>query len=207
MSAVVHVAGGYVAAVLIRADETTTTVAGSESGSTEATTEVAASDPSPLTVAPKELFWSLGAFLVLLALMRLVFYPKLRDGMAARERAVTDRQAAAATAKAAADAEVADYEAALAGVRAEAQGRIDAAVRTLEAERSTKLAAVNAELAAQRASAAGELDAAKAAVRNDIAAATRDVVTAAAQRVLGAAPDGGAVGSAVERALSAEVVR
>ena len=152
-----------------------------------------------------EIIWGGLATLVIAFALTKFAIPLLR-------KALTDRTARIqrdldSSAAALADAEVAEYEAALAGVRAEAQGRIDAAVRTLESERSTRLAAVNAELAAQRASAAAELDAAKAAVRNDIAAATRDVVTAAAQRVLGAAPDTGAVGSAVERALSAEVVR
>ena len=186
-------------AVLPRADETTTSVA-------ETTAEVAtAKDPSPLTVAPKELFWSLGSFLVLLALMRLVFYPKLRAGVDARQGHITGTRAAAEAARAAAQSEIAEYDEALAAVRTEAQGRVDAAARTVEAERAARMAGVNAAIAERRAVANSEIDAAKAAVSSRVAEAARDVVGAATQHVLGRTADAAVLQASVDRAMGAGV--
>jgi F0F1-type ATP synthase membrane subunit b/b' len=209
MPVVAYVAAGDVVAVqLPRADTTTTTVAGeTASGGEATTTETPVKDPSPLTVAPKELLWSLGSFLVLLALMRLVFYPKLHGGMTARQDHVAKRLADADAAKAAAQSEVAEYEAQLAALRGEGQAKVDAANRTIESERAAKLAEANAAIAQQRAAANAEVDAAKAAVAGSVAEAARDVVTNAAQRVLGQAPDAGAVAAAVDAAMSAGVGR
>ena len=210
MPTVAYVAAGAVVSVhLPQADATTTTVAAEAAGATaaETTTEATVKDPSPLTIAPKELLWSLGSFLVLLALMRLVFYPKLHGAMAARQDHIANRLAEADAVKASAQAEVAAYQAALAAVRAEGQARVDAANREVEAERSTKLAEANATIAERRAAATAELEAAKAAVSGHVAEAATDVVATAAGRVLGQPPDGGLVTTAVEQAMSAGVAR
>ena len=209
MPTVAYVAAGVVVSVhLPRADATTTTVAAESAGATAAETTTEATvkpDPSPLTIAPKELLWSLGSFLVLLALMRLVFYPKLHGAMAARQDHIANRLAEADAVKASAQAEVADYEAALAAVRAEGQAQVDAANREVEGERTTKMAEVNAAIAERRSAANAELDAAKAAVSGRVAEAANDVVVTAAGRVLGQAPNGGLVTSAVEQAMNAGV--
>ncbi len=187
---------------LPRADETSTTTVG------ETTAEVAVvKDPSPLTVAPKELFWSLGAFLVLLVLMRLVFYPKLRAGMEARQQHIATNVADASAARDAAQSEVDDYASALDKIRLEAQQRIEAAAREIESARSAKMAEVNAAVATRRAAARAEMDAARQAVSTHVAEAAREVVASAAQQVLGVAASDAAVQHAVERAMSAEVTK
>ena len=61
----------------------------------------------------------------------------------------------------AAKAEVAGYEAQLAGVKAEAAAHIEATRQTLETERAARLAVVGAEIAEQRAAAAADNDAAR----------------------------------------------
>jgi len=210
MPVVAYVAAGDVVAVqLPRADTTTTTVAGETAAKGEATTtaETTVKDPSPLTIAPKELFWSLGSFVVLLALMRLVFYPKLHGGMTKRQDHIAARLADADATKAAAQAEVADYQARVAELRAEGQARVDEANRTIEAERAAKMAEANAAIGQQRATANAEVDAAKAAVAGGVAEAARDVVTNAAERVLGQAPDASIVANAVDQVMSAGVAR
>ncbi len=77
--------------------------------------------PSPIAPELKELVWGAGAFIVFAVLMRLVLYPRMKKGMecpvlarirAGHEQADAMRQAA--------QAEVADYQAQLAVVRAEA---------------------------------------------------------------------------------------
>jgi F0F1-type ATP synthase membrane subunit b/b' len=209
MPAVAYVAAGDVVAVRLPRADTTTTVAGetAKSGSeaTTAETTTAVKDPSPLTIAPKELFWSLGSFIVLLALMRLVFYPKLHGGMTTRQDHIATRLADADATKAAAQAEVADYQ--VAELRAEGQAKVDEANRTIDAERAAAMAEANAAIAQQRFAANAEVEAAKAAVAGGVAEAARDVVTSAAQRVLGQEPDASIVASAVDQAMSAGVAR
>ena len=86
-------------------------------------------------------------------------------------------------------AEVADYEAQLAAVKAEAAAKVDAARQTLEAERQEQVKALNAQLAERRAAAQAETDAAKAAVRDQIHAAVADVAGRAGELATGRRPD------------------
>jgi F-type H+-transporting ATPase subunit b len=199
MPALAHVAAGKVVGVRLAANdgETATTVAG----------EAAPKDPSPLTVAPKELFWSLGSFLVLLALMRLVLYPRLRRGMDARQAQVTDRASEAEAIKNSAQSDIDEYSAALAAVRAEAQERVDLAARTVEAERLATMSEVNGEVARQRSAAMSDIEAAKTAVAGHVSEAARDVAGDLVRRVLGEEADAAAVAAGVERAMSAGVGR
>ena len=211
MPALALVAAGTVVGVRLSADETTTTVAGeAKAGETteakpEATTEAATKDPSPLTIANKELFWSLGSFLVLLALMRLVLYPRLKAGQDARQAQVTGRHAEAEATRSAAQAEVDEYREAIAAVGAEAQARVDAAARTVETERVAAMAEANARIAEQRAVTMAEVDAARSAVAGSVAEAARAVSADVAGRVLGRAPDASVVAASVERTMTAGV--
>jgi F-type H+-transporting ATPase subunit b len=200
-TAVVAVSGTHVVSVHLQAEATTTTVA--ESTGTEATTAADSKEPSPLKPDLKEVFWGLGSFVVLLALMRLWLYPRVKAGMDARQDHIAKGLAEAAAVRGAAEAEVADYQAALAEVRAEAQSRVDAAAREVEADRAAQLAAANSAAAERKAAAATEIDAAKAAVAGRVAEAASDVVSAAASRVLGQAPGADAVSGAVQQVMGA----
>jgi F-type H+-transporting ATPase subunit b len=153
--------------------------------------------PSPIAPEVKELLWGLGAFLTLLVLMRFVMFPKLKRGMDARYASIRGGHESADAVRAAATADVAEYQAALAGVRAEAAQRIDAARGELEALRSARLAEVNARIADKRAAAAAEADAVRAAAQGQIEAAVADVASLTAELTVGRAPDSAAVRSAV----------
>lgn len=161
--------------------------------------------PSPLQPEIKELAWGGAAFIVLLVAMRLWLFPALKKGMDARYRLVQDGHEQATTARAAARTEVAQYETALAAVKAEANERVEAARATLEAERTARLAEVNAAIAARREASAAESAAAREAVRGDIAAAAADVTSRTVELATGKVPDSGAVDAAVRGAMSAEV--
>ena len=108
------------------------------------------SDLNPIAPELKEVVWGFGAFVVLALAMRLFLFRKVRDGMTSRYGRIEGdlEQAEALTASARAD--VAEYDAQVATVRAEAQTRVEAARATLEAERSEKLAAANARIADKR---------------------------------------------------------
>lgn len=164
-----------------------------------------AEGPSPLAVEVKELAWGAGAFIVLALLMRFWLFPAVKKGMDARYAHIRAGHEQADHARAAARAEVAQYESALATVKAEANERIDAARQTLEAERSARLAEVNAAIAAQREAAAAEAAAARAAVRGEIAGAVADVTSRTVELSIGVVPDADTVRRAVDAAMGTEV--
>jgi F-type H+-transporting ATPase subunit b len=159
--------------------------------------------PSPIVPEVKELLWSLGAFLVLLAAMRLYLVPKVKAGMQQRYGKVRTDLATAEAMRDDAKDEVAQYEAQLAAVRSEAATRVDAARHVLDGERTDRFAEANAAIAERRSAAAAEAEAAKAAAR----ASVEDAAVAVASRLVelstGRRPDGAAVRGAVEDLTSA----
>jgi F-type H+-transporting ATPase subunit b len=172
-------------------------------GDESATHAEAAADegPSPISPELKELAWGFGAFIVFLILMRLWLVPKVKRGMESRYGAIRGEHESADAIRAAAHKDVADYEAALAGVRAEATARIDASRGELEATRAARLADVNAAIAARRAAAAADADAAHQAARGQIEAAVADVATRAAELTVGRVPDSDSVRQAVSTVM------
>ena len=90
---------------------------------------LAAEDLGPNPIAPenKELFWGAGSFLVFLFVMRVFLVPKVKKGMDARYGLIRDGHESAQSMRAAAQGDVAAYEAAIAEVRAEATARIEKA--------------------------------------------------------------------------------
>jgi F-type H+-transporting ATPase subunit b len=169
--------------------------------------EVPENDLNPLAVEMKELAWGFGSFAVMALILRYVLFPKLKKGMDARAEAVRRDNETAVSTTAAARTDVADYEAQVASLRAEAQQRVEAARATLEAERAERLAAANAEIADRRAAAMAEVDAARAAAQGDVEAAVVDVVSTFAERATGRPVDGSIVQNVVRDSMSAEVAR
>ena len=171
----------------------------------EASEYPCAEGPSPLAVEVKELAWGAGAFIVLALLMRFWLFPAVKKGMEARYHLIRDGHEQADTARAAARAEVSEYESALATVKAEANERVDAARQTLEAERAARLEEVNAAIVAKREAAAADAAAARAAVSGDIASAAGAVASRTVELATGKAPDAGAVQRAVDVAMGTGV--
>jgi F-type H+-transporting ATPase subunit b len=170
--------------------------------------EIAAEEgPSPIAPEMKELLWGLGAFVVFLLAMRLWLFPKVKRGMDARYGKIRGELEQADEVTAAAEREVAEYQEALAAVRAEATQRIDAARHTLDAERADKLAEVNARIAERRGAAATQAEEAKAAQREAIEAAAAEVATRAAELAMGRRPDGAEVRRVVADAMGTGVGR
>jgi F-type H+-transporting ATPase subunit b len=178
----------------------------SRQASTETTT-TAPEDPSPLKPEIKEIAWGAGSFLVLLVLMRFFLYPRVANGMAARQAHVAADLAEANALTTGAQAEVAEYEAALATVRQEAAAKVDAVRQQLETERTAALATANALINERKAAAQAESDAAKAAAHDAVVDAAQQVVTSAARMALGREPDAATVQAAVAQAMSAGASR
>jgi F-type H+-transporting ATPase subunit b len=163
------------------------------------------SDLNPIAPELKEVVWGFGAFVVLALAMRLFLFRKVRDGMSSRYDSIEGdlEQAEALTASARGD--VAEYEAQVATVRAEAQTRVEAARATLEAERAEKLAATNARIADKRGAAAAEVDAAKQAARGQVESAVADVSARLGELATGRRPSDDVVRAAVAQAMGQEV--
>jgi len=161
--------------------------------------------PRPIAPEPKELLWGLGAFLVFLVLMRLVLFPKVKAGMTARYGVIRAGHERAESLREEAKREVADYEQALAAVRADGASRVEAASRQLEAERAERVGAVSAAIAERRSAAATEREAAKAAARGSIEAAVVDVAARAVELSIGRRPDDAVVRRAAVDAMGVGV--
>lgn len=169
----------------------------------EAHSEVEPQDgPSPIVPELKELAWGGGAFIVFAVLMRLVLYPGVKKGIDARYSKIQTEQQDADTVRASARADVAEYEAQLASVRADAHERVNAARHTLEAERQDRLATVNAAISQRRQEAIAAVDAAREAVSGDVEAAAADVVSRTVELAIGRRPDNDTVGAVVRSSMT-----
>ena len=158
--------------------------------------------PSPIAPEIKELAWGAGSFIVLFALMRLVLFPRLKHGMDARYGKIRGDHETADATRVGAKTEVADYEAALAAVKAESRQRVDAARQTLENERSAALAEANARIAERRAEATAQTDAARSAAEPHIHAAVADVSSRVAELATGRRPDADTVTDVVSSLMA-----
>lgn len=156
---------------------------------------------NPIAPEPKEMIWGFGAFVVLLVVMYFWLFPKVRKGMQARYDSIQSDKESADTLTAAARADVAEYEARVASVRAEAHEKIDAARATLEAERSEQVAAANARIAEKRATANAQVEAARQAAMSEVESAVNDVVTRATEIATGRPADPTIVRSAVNSVI------
>jgi F-type H+-transporting ATPase subunit b len=175
--------------------------AGDEATEDAAAHEEADEGPSPIAPELKELAWGFGAFFVFFILMRIWLFPKVRKGMEARYGLIRGEHENADSIRAAANRDVAEYQAALAEVRAEATARIDAARAQLEQLRAERLAEVNEQIAERRAAAVAESDAARQAAQGDIEVAVADVASRAAHLTVGREPDSNTVRQAVTEAM------
>ncbi|MGD9794698.1 MAG: F0F1 ATP synthase subunit B [Acidimicrobiia bacterium] len=141
-------------------------------------------EPNPVLPEYREIAWGLGSFLVLLAIIRLVAYPRLKAGMDARAAKISGDFDAAERAKDSVGAEREAYLAKLAAAKAEAASILDSARGEVEAVRAQKMAALNAELAQLRAQAAEEISASRATAVASMRGTVTDLAVGAAERVV-----------------------
>ncbi|MFK7917873.1 MAG: hypothetical protein AB8G14_07335 [Ilumatobacter sp.] len=160
---------------------------------------------NPIAPEMKEVIWGGGAFIVMLVVLRVWLFPKVREGMASRYDSIQSDRESADTLTAAARADVAEFEARLASVRSDAQQRTDSARATLEAERNEAIGAANARIAEKRAAVAAEVEAARQAAMGDVEAAVTDVVGRATEIAVGTAPSADTVRTAVQDTMNAGV--
>ena len=164
-------------------------------------------EPNPIAPAMDEFLWASGSFFVLLILMRYVLFPRLKKGMDERYEGIRSNHDTADKVKADARGDVAEYERALAEVRAEAAARVDAARQTVDAERTARLAEVNARISSARAEADQKTAAARAAAKSQIESAVSQVTARATELATGRPADPSTVQSAVNAAMESAGAR
>jgi F-type H+-transporting ATPase subunit b len=145
--------------------------------------------PNPILPVWSELFWNVGAFLVLVVLMKFVAYPAVRKAIDARNAKIEGDLSAATASKTHADTVLVDYQAKIAQARNQANAILDEARQSVEAVRHDQMAALNAELATLRAQATAEISAAKTQALADLRTGVTDLAVGAAERVVGRSID------------------
>jgi F-type H+-transporting ATPase subunit b len=158
---------------------------------------------NPIIPTGKEMLWAFVFFALLFFLMRFVLVPPLQRALAAREDKIRGDLDAADRAKDELGIVRADYDAALAGARAEANQLIEQARAEADAHRAQLQAAADAEIAQLRQQAQAEIAAARAqalaSVRNDVV----DLAVGAASAVVERPVDRSSSVAVVEQALRA----
>jgi F-type H+-transporting ATPase subunit b len=176
--AVIQVAATGYSVVVPRQDSgTTTTVA--------ATKEA----PNPILPVGSEMAWGIGSFLLLVLLMRVWLFPKLKKGMDARYAKTRADLDDAERIRQEGAGDVARYEAAIAEVNAEAARRLELARQEADADRTAKITAANARVAERRGAAAAEVEAARQAALASTQPIVLEIGASAAERILGVPVD------------------
>lgn len=150
----------------------------------EAIAADAAEVKNPILPTVNEMFWAALFFIALWALMKFVLLPRITKVMDGRTDKVRDDLAAAEAAETERLAKLEQYEAGLAGARAEAVAILEASRAEGDAERRTQITAAEAEVAAARAEAASEIAEAKARARTELTGSITDIAVGAAEAVV-----------------------
>lgn len=153
---------------------------------------------NPILPTLNEMFWAAVFFLVLWALMKYVLLPRIVKVMDGRAERVRSDHAAAEAAEDDRIVKLEQYEAGLAGARAEAVAIIEAARSEADAQRRTEIAAAEADVAAIKADAAADVADAKARARAELTGSITDLAVDAASAVVGRPVDRSAQASVVE---------
>jgi F-type H+-transporting ATPase subunit b len=191
---VIQVAATGYSVVVPRQENGTTTTASTEEA------------PNPILPTGKEMAWGLGSFLVLVLLMRVWLFPKLKKGTDARYAKTRADLDDAERIREAGAADVARYDAAIAEANGEAARLLEAARQETDADRNVKIQAANARIAERRAAAAAEVESA----RREALASTQPIVleigASAAERILGVPVDRASVRPIVTEIVEAGTV-
>lgn len=154
--------------------------------------------PNPIIPEVSEIIWGGLAFAVLFGLMSWKLFPLVKDNMDARSDKIRDDLAAADKAKADAEAERARYESELGDAKAEASRIIDEARQQADGVRADLQARAETDIAEMRRQAAAEVEVSKAQAMDDLRGEVGDIALGAAEMVIGTTLDRAAHTSLIE---------
>jgi len=150
------------------------------------------------TFAP-QLVWLAISFVVLYILMTTLALPKVKGAIEGRRHRLDGDLARAAAAKQEAETALAAYQKTLADARAAAQDTLRQTGEKLAAEAAERQRQLAATLAAQIEAAEARIAAGKEQALGEIRTVAAEVGSAVVEKLTGAAPDGAAMTSAVNR--------
>ena len=157
--------------------------------------------PNPVLPTGNEILFAVICFFALWTLMKFVLLPPIQKGRQERADKVRAELDAAERARDGIGTRQAEYQKALAGARAEANGLIDAARAAADTRRAELQAAAEADIAGWRAEAQAELDQARvgalAGMKGDVSTLAVEAASLVVQKPL----DGSSVQSVIDQAL------
>ncbi len=156
--------------------------------------------PFDTSTFPSQLLWFAISFGALYYYMSKRFLPQVGAVIEARKARIAKDLDEATAMQQKADAAAAAHEKALADARAKAQALAQATRDQLAAEADARRKALEDELSAKLAAAEAQIATTRAQAMSSVADIARDATAAIVERLIGRAPDPGAVASAVEAA-------
>lgn len=147
---------------------------------------------------PSQIFWLIVTFILLFVFLRFVALPRIASVLEARREQVEGDLDRAAQLKKEADEMLAEYEAAIADGRAQAQAVVRRAGDEMKDKAQTSQADLAGRLARQIKEAEANIDQARADAMSNIQSVSADVVQSVAARLIGLKVDGQAAADAVQ---------
>lgn len=148
-----------------------------------------------------QLIWLAITFVVLYLLMSRVALPRVADVLETRQDRIANDLDQAQQLQQQAEKVMAQYEAALAEARAEAQGMLAEVAAEAKAQAEKRNAEVAERLQKEGNEAARRIDAAKAEALGELRGVASEIAQAAAERLTGAEVPAGDVSEAVDKAM------
>ena len=145
-----------------------------------------------------QIFWLVVTFIVLWIFLSKVVLPRIEEVIQSRDSKISGDLKRAADAKQEAEEAMAEYEAALAQARAEAQELIKAALERLAEANAKRDSEFSTHLDARIAEAEARVDAAREQALQNVREIAMEVTKATVERLSGAAADDAAVESALD---------
>lgn len=144
-----------------------------------------------------QIFWLVVTFAIVFVFVWRIALPRIATTLESRQRKISDDLMRASELADQTDEVMSAYEARLADARAHAHEELHAAATRAAAEADKKNAALAEKLATDAAAARQRIAAESAAAAGKIAEIAEDIARQAVERLIGNAPDGDAVISAV----------
>ena len=147
-----------------------------------------------------QIVWLAITFIALYLMMWRVIGPRIASVLEERQSKIQHDLDQAAEHKAETETAIAEYEAALAEARDKSQRMIAEMRVELAADGDRRRAEVEAQIAKRTETVEAELARARDQALAELGQVAREAASAVVERLTGSAPDGGAVGQAVDRA-------
>jgi F-type H+-transporting ATPase subunit b len=154
--------------------------------------------PFDTSTFPSQLFWLVISFGALYYYMSKRFLPEVGAVIEARKARIAKDLDEATAMQQKADAAAAAHEKTLADARARAHSLAQATRDKLAAEADARRKALEDELSAKLSAAEAQIAATRAQAMSNVADIAKDATAAIVERLIGRAPDPGAVSSAVD---------